>query len=289
VCAAAAACGGEAAPPFGGEPCGPDDPCPAGYVCHATLGVCGIPATVDAAVPDAGDPCAAALECIAPGAGTSVRVCGRAYDVTTSAERREALSVTFYEPLTLFGQGLTATPLATTETDACGRFASPEVTKQSTDLMAILIDDPAGAAGDGFLPTAVAVRTPDAGAYPGLAVWATATETAAAWGAAGGAFLELLLDPSVGPLGPLPGTPVAGATVTAGAAAARYFADADPLSRTTPSDTMTATVADGAALLDDFGSTLAGPPAGCVWPSGQDGSGVIPGVLVVAAVLAVCE
>lgn len=92
-----------------------------------------------------------------------------------------------------------------------------------------------------------------------------------------GAYVGISIDSRAPPVGPFPGAPVAGVTLTRSGATpvpsanTRYFSDTDPLLRWTPDATLTVTGSNGTALavseaLGAHGG--AGGGAGrCAWPS----------------------
>jgi hypothetical protein len=202
------------------------------------------------------------------------------------------LNLTVFDALEFAGNPAGSTPLTGTEktVDGCGRFRVAGITPPASGFAAIVADDADPGLESDLHPPAAVMHALGANAQvDGVNVVAATHDTVDFWTQSAGSpfgassFVDVgvvLLQFSAG------ATPRAGVTVTLNASSVPtkdyYFSDAAPSARVHVDATLTATGADGAALVANGGSAnysgAGAEPQGCTWPSPLAMS--VPGVLV---------
>ena len=202
------------------------------------------------------------------------------------------LKLTLYDALDFASNPGGSTPLTSVEKliDGCGRFRINGITPPAFGTVAIVADDADPALeSDLHAPAATLHVLGTNERVDHVNVVAARNDTVDLWTESAGSpfgassFVDVgtvLLQFSVG------ATPRTGVTVTLNASVAAskdyYFSDTAPTGRVHIDAALTATGADGAALLADGGllsySGTGGEPLGCTWPLVTAAS--IPGVLV---------
>jgi hypothetical protein len=252
------------------------------------------PNTPDADVRDidANPACGTIPDCPTPNLG-AVTVCGYVVDLTDSSviTAGEGVTVQFFNFID-FGSGPS---LAEVEPDACGWFQAENIGGLFPGIAVMSTE------GDGYSRT-VAVISTTLGS-PVLANALALTETAdQAWAdAAGlggpsfsdvGALLMLFFDVNQPAVFPFQGTPAAGVAITEDGAVQAdddyYFADGDPLSRTTIGPALTVTGPNGSGLIINTAplSEYTGDRPNC---SFDNTNGVLPGIVQAQEIYGTCN
>ncbi len=267
---------------------------------------------VDAMPPDAmpadTSACSVTLSCPAAAAGRTT-VCGRFYDVENDAQIRAVtqstglcepngasggacnLAVRFYDFVELAEDPIAAVPLLSDQLqlDDCGRFVARNVALPASGVIAIAVDDAQGA------PDVRRLSVRARGVSTGQVLrneraYSIRRATDEGWTATAGLTGSTLVDRGVlWTMFRRGNTPVAGVQVTGAGSAVRpaddyYFSDIGPFNRISIEAALTATGANGSALMVNSSMVMhsgtGAERATCTWSSTLAAS--IPGVLVVA-------